>query len=238
MKKIVAFILFSAVIAVYAQSFQISYRGEQVGESLDFIAESPDDDNELVLVLTNNSQEVDTIYLVKHVLAEVEGSYNTFCIGECSEPDVTASTEPLILLPGESSDGRSFHLLYNPSGMAGTTTVKYVFTSGSFKDSVTVNYIYDPTGIEEVVVRVNSLTAYPNPATTSVTVAYDLSGLSTGSDASLVITNLVGSKVAERPIAGTSGKVSMDVSGLDAGIYFYSIESGSRIISTKKLIVK
>ena len=83
----------------------------------------------------------------------------------------------------------------------------------------------------------NSLTAYPNPATSSVTIAYDLSNLSSA-DTRVVITNLVGSKVAVRPIAGTSGKVSMDISNLDSGIYFYSIESAGKVVSTKKLIVR
>ena len=237
MKKIVTLILFLAVTAVYAQSFQFFYHGEQVSGTFDFIADRANDDNELALIVTNNSNEVDSIYLTKHVISEVDGSYNTFCIGACVDPSVTTSSTPLVLQPGESSTNVSFHLLYNPCGNEGTTTVKYVFTSGSYQDSVTVNYIYGTVGVEEAAVSVNSLTAYPNPATSSVTIAYDLSNLSSA-DTRVVITNLVGSKVAVRPIAGTSGKVSMDISNLDSGIYFYSIESAGKVVSTKKLIVR
>ena len=67
--------------------------------------------------------------------------------------------------------------------------------------------------------------------------AYDLSGFRAGS-ARLVITNLVGSKVAVHSLNGTSGKVRMDISNLDSGIYFYSIEADGKIVSTKKLIVR
>ena len=236
MKKIIALISFFAVVAAYAQSFQISFDGAPAGESVNFVAEEADDDNECVLILTNTSQETDSIYLTKSVLTEVPGSSNLFCIGEgCYE--TASSTTPLVLLPGESSGPRSFHLLYNPGGTEGTTSVKYVFTSGSYKDSVIVNFIYGNTGIEAPAVRVNSLTAYPNPATSNVTVAYDLSNLRVG-NTRLVITNLVGSKVAAHNLNGTSGKVSMDISNLDAGIYFYSIEADGKIVSTKKLIVK
>ena len=238
MKKIATLILFLAVTAAYAQSFQITYNGEPVGEELDFTATLADEDNELVLTVTNTSDQTNSIYLSKRVISEVPGSYNTFCFGMCYDPSITSSPVPLTLGPGESSDGGSFHLVYNPCGNEGTTEVNYTFTSNNFNVSLLVNYTYSETGINVSVLRVNSLTAYPNPATSNVTVAYDLSGCHTNSDARLVITNLVGSKMVVRPINGTSGNVSMDLTGLDAGIYFYSIEADGKIVSTKKLIVK
>lgn len=238
MKKIIALILFSAFAAVYAQSFQITYNGEPVPSPLDFMATVGDDDNELVVTITNTSEEPDTIYLSKRVVTEVPGSYNTFCIGICYDASVTTAPVPLILQPGENSDGHGFHFLYNPGGNEGTTTVDYTFTSGSFSTLMTVNYTYTAVGISSSDLRVNSFTAYPNPATSSVTIAYDLSGLYSANDTRLVITNLVGSKVAVRSLNGTSGKVSMDISNLDAGIYFYSIEANGQAVSTRKLIVK
>lgn len=238
MKKIVTFILFIAVTAAHAQSFQITYNEEPIGEALDFTATVGDDDNELIVTITNTSDEPDTIYLSKRVISEVPGSYNTFCIGICYDPSITVTPIPLILQPGENSDSHGFHFLYNPGGSEGTTTVDYTFTSGSFSTNLRVNYTYSTTGIGSADLRVNSLTAYPNPATSSVTVAYDLSGLHTSSDARLVITNLVGSKVAVRSLNGTSGKIGVDLSNFDAGIYFYSIEANGQAISTRKLIVK
>ena len=238
MKKIVSLILFLAVTAVYAQSFQISYNGEQVGETLDFIATEPDDDNELVIILTNDSQEVDSIFLSKRVREEVPGSTNVFCIGGlCAEPNVNSSSSPMVLQPGESSNSAMFHLLYNPGGNEGTTIVDYTFRAGNYTKSLTVNYMYGNTSIAEADIRVNSLTAYPNPATSSVTVAYDLSDIHSG-NTRLVITNLVGSKLAVRNLSGSTGKVSIDLSSLDSGIYFYSVEADGKIVSTKKLIVK
>ena len=236
MKKIIAFILFFVAVAAYAQTFQVTYNGEPVGETLDFIVTEPDDESELVLILTNNSEGVDSINLSKHVIEEVPGSRNLFCIGDgCYEDN--ASRFPLILQPGESSTRENFHLLYNPGSTEGTTVVNYYFSTSSYGVSLTINYIFGNTGVEEEELAVNTLTAYPNPATSSVNIAYDLSGFG-NSDARIVLTNLVGSKVAVRPISGTSGKVNLDISALDAGIYFYSIEADGKIVSTKKLIVK
>ena len=236
MKKIIAFISFFVAFAAYSQTFQITYNGEPVGETLDFIATQGNSDNELVLIIQNNSEEVDSIYLSKHVIEEVPGSVNLFCIGDGCY-DGNASTTPLVLEPGASSNAGSFHLLYNPGGTEGTTKVRYNFYTSSYSVPLIINFIYGNTGIEETDFSVNNLTAYPNPATSSVNVSYDLSGFRAGS-ACLVITNLVGSKVAVHSLNGTSGKVSMDVSNLDAGIYFYSIEADGKIVSTKKLIVK
>ena len=238
MKKIISLILLMAVAAVYGQSFQISYNGEPVGEELNYIVEQGNEDNGLVVIITNTSNETESILLSKRVISEISGSYNTFHIGDCCDPSITVSPVPFILQPGESSDGSGFHLIYNPGGKEGTTTVEYTFSSGSTSTILRVNYIYSPAGIGNPDIRVNSITAYPNPATTSVTVSYELSGSLPSNDVHLVITNLVGSKVAVHSLSGTSGKVVMDLNDLDAGIYFYSIEANGKAVSTRKLIVK
>ena len=238
MKRIISLILLMAAAAVYAQSFQITYNGEPVGEELDYIVEQGNEDNALVVTITNTTNETNSITLSKRVISEVSGSYNTFHLGECCDPSITVAPVPFILQPGESSDGTGFHFLYNPCGKEGTTTVEYTFSSGSSSTILRVNYIYSIDGISSAFIRVNSLTAYPNPATTSVTVSYDLSGFLPSNDVHLVITNLVGSKVAVHSLTGTSGKVVMDLNSLDAGIYFYSIEANGKAVSTRKLIVK
>ena len=227
-----------AFAAVYAQSFQITYNGDPVGDEFDFIVEQANEESELVFVIANTSEAVDSIYLTRRVASEVPGSYNVFCIGGMCYDNGNVSTSPMVLQPGETSEGSDFHFIYNPCGNEGVTTVDYTFTSGSFSVALQVNYSYSTVGIGSADIRVNSLAAYPNPATANVTVAYDLSGIHAGSDARLVITNLVGSKVAVHALNGTSGKVGVDVSSLDAGIYFYSIEANGQAISTRKLIVK
>lgn len=236
MKKIISLILFMAVVAVYAQSFQISYNGEPVGEEFNFYVENANDDNELIFIITNTSDEPVTISLSRRVVSEVPGSYNIFCFGGGCYDSQNSAENPMTLQPGETSEGSDFHFLYNPCGNEGTTSVNYSFASADYSVSVMVNYIYSTVGISSSDLFVNSLAAYPNPASTSVTVSYDLSGLN--SDARLVITNLVGSKVAVRSLNGNSGKVNVDLSNLDAGIYFYSIEANGQAISTRKLIVK
>lgn len=238
MKKIAAFILLMAVVAVYAQTFQITYNGEPVGEEFNYVVEQANEDNELIFVITNTSSEEISISLSRRIVSEVPGSYNIFCFGGGCYDSQNYANNPMVLQPGETSEGSDFHFIYNPCGNEGTTSVNYSFVSGNYSVALLVNYIYSTVGIGNSDISVNSLAAYPNPATSTVTVSYDLSGLNAAGNANLVITNLVGSKVVVRSLNGTSGKVGVDVSNLDAGIYFYSIEANGQAISTRKLIVK
>ncbi len=236
MKRCVILLLLLVSATSFAQNFTITYGETEVGETFNAPVNSPDEDFELCFTITNTSTVVDSIFLEKQIIAEVEGSDNMFCIaGNCY--DAPVSTTPLILNPGESS-GRDFHFLYNPNNEVGTTTIRYIFTSGSFKDSVVVNYIYDPSGIAESPVKVSEMSAYPNPANDFVTVQYDLSGCNAGTNARVILTNLVGSRVLSNPIHNSNGRIKLDISNLDSGIYFYSIEANGKVISTKKLIVK
>jgi len=50
--------------------------------------------------------------------------------------------------------------------------------------------------------------------------------------------NLLGSVVKEVEIDQNSNKLSMDISNLDAGVYFYSIVVNNEVFQTKKLVIR
>ena len=64
---------------------------------------------------------------------------------------------------------------------------------------------------------------------------FNLSGVN---NASVNIVNLLGSVVKHADLMAGSDKVSIDVSDLPQGVYFYSVVADGNIIQTKKLIVK
>lgn len=242
MKKLVLFLLASVVtMTAFSQSIKLYFEGEQCGETLNFTVDKMYDDNTLVIGVMNNTNDSLFITVEKEVISELDGSYNTFCLGACYDPAITVSPRTLDLAAGQTSVNEDLHFVYNPMGAFGTTTVKYKFYDSRLNEvptQIIVNYISEDVSIENHVVNVNKFNAYPNPATSQVTVQYELSNRTAGDDAHIIITSLVGNKVCSQRINSNNGKATLDLSNLVAGIYFYSLEVNGQIISTKKLIVK
>ncbi len=243
MKKI-ALILLLAVFSMtaFSQSISLLYNGEPVSDTLNVYPRFADDDNTFGIIVHNNSANTLHVTVAKEVISEVEGAYNTFCLGSCYDPSTMVSPATIELAPGESSTEATFHTVYNPMGNYGVTTVKYSFYDEQLNETpayLVVNYIFeDPDGIANHTVNAKTFNAYPNPATSQVTVQFDMANRTAGDNAQIVLTNLVGKKVCAIPVSGSNGKTNIDLSNLVAGIYFYSLEVNGKIISTKKLIVK
>jgi Secretion system C-terminal sorting domain len=75
-------------------------------------------------------------------------------------------------------------------------------------------------------------TVYPNPATTEITIEN-----SSETDLVFELTNALGEQVMNKSIAGKTGKMLVDISGVNPGIYFYRIYNGATTITTEKLII-
>ena len=242
MKKIALSLLLAVFsMTAFSQSIQLFYNNEEVSDTLNLNIENLDDDNIIWLSVKNNTNDSLFITVSKELISEVPGSFNTFCLGSCYDPSVTVSPATLDLAAGEASTDGQFHLVYNPMGSVGITTVIFRFADQRLNEparEVVVNYISGEVGIQDQPVTAKLFNAYPNPATSNVTIQYDLAGRTIGNNAQIVITSLVGNRVYTQPINNASGKTNIDLSNLVAGIYFYSIEVNGQAISTKKLIVK
>ena len=81
---------------------------------------------------------------------------------------------------------------------------------------------------------INEVKAYPNPATNVVNVAFTLSS---ASDVTVSLTNMVGQVVATQKVAGVStGNVQFSTSALPDGMYFYTLNANSTL-STGRIVV-
>jgi len=86
-------------------------------------------------------------------------------------------------------------------------------------------------GLREPLIGRSHSTAYPNPATTTVTISFDklLNG-------SLVIYNILGAEVATQAVNGNT--VEANITHLAGGSYFYRVIEGNTIRTSGKFLVE
>jgi hypothetical protein len=77
---------------------------------------------------------------------------------------------------------------------------------------------------------------YPNPASSKASLSYQLPGNVKSGEIKII--NLVGKTLKTIPVTQREGKVSIDVSDLSEGIYFYTINLDGVTVKTKKLVIK
>ncbi len=80
---------------------------------------------------------------------------------------------------------------------------------------------------------------YPNPAVNFVEIPYD--ALENFKDARVTVMNMVGAPLLEHPVstaAGKTGKIKLNTSRLDSGIYMVQFVVDGKKVSTKKLLVE
>lgn len=80
----------------------------------------------------------------------------------------------------------------------------------------------------------NNLVAYPNPANTNVTFSYNIKN---SENAFITIYNILGKEVKQSKIETKNDKISINISDLNSGVYFYNLTIDNKIFNTKKLII-
>ena len=244
MKKLTVFLLFVAsVFAAFSQEYvKFFYEGEEVNDTIVVYPNNMYDANEFVVGVQNTWTDSLFLTITKDVITSAGESLNSFCLGNCFGTEVMVSPTTLNLAANETSDFDKFHVVYWPMGAEGVTIVRYSVSDSRVNTaslgSFVVKYDTRTDGINDEPLHVNKFSAYPNPASSQVTIQYDLSNRSSSDVTRIVITNLVGKKVCTVPVSNTVGKKNIDISNFVAGIYFYSLEINGHATATKKLIVK
>ena len=231
----ILFCLFA--ITLGAQPLTLKYENATLPNDATIYVQSPVGVSTNTYVEFVNDKQEDVYFRVyKHVLTDVNPDAITFCVGGTCYPG--NMSQELFLVAGASwgSDDLEsmFHAAYTHQS-AGTQRVRFtVVNADDANDTISfiINYT-TTTGVQETP-AVSKLSAYPNPATTSVTLEYNVQH---AQNAYVVVRNLTGSEVYRTPVS-FSGKSTVDVSSFRAGVYFYGIESDGRMLSSKKLLVK
>ncbi|MDR2979659.1 MAG: T9SS type A sorting domain-containing protein [Bacteroidales bacterium] len=242
MKKIFTLLFLFSVTFAFGQTLKIYYNGTQLnnGDTVYLAAISPGSDNIYDFDIQNTSEDTVRLRFKKEEVRLLDGSVNSFCFYECLSGNET-NVYPIAggqTLSRNNGSPYYFYTMYTPNGN-GTSIIKYsAINTQSFSDQTTFTAIYTSgTGISQTKTEVTSFNAYPNPAETQVTIKYNMKGNSVG-QMNLIIKNIMGQTILTKPVSGKSNAITVDVSGLPAGLYLYSLEADCAILLTKKLYVK
>jgi hypothetical protein len=244
MKKILlSLFCFALFTGVFSQSFSLTYADGtaiNAGATIQFLGDPTDEVIQAIVYVKNNSTETKDVK-VKKVINEGDTlplTVNTFCWGLCYPPSTYVSPFSQTIEP--DSVCTQFYGDYNPLTFPGVSKIMYVFfdiNNTNDTVAVTVEYNASPASVGEKLSKfVKFSEAYPNPAIESINVDYVISTYV--NKASIVIMNMLGSKVKEVTLDNRSGKVRINVSDLINGIYFYSLVADDQMVLTRKFVVK
>ncbi len=100
---------------------------------------------------------------------------------------------------------------------------------------ITYNIVSATTGIKQNVNNYNVSNIAPNPASSNVSLSYDLK--SNNQPATVKIYNMLGTLVKTTPLETYSTNTKIDITSLEEGMYFYSVTVGSKVVKTNRLVV-
>ncbi|MCL1850693.1 MAG: T9SS type A sorting domain-containing protein [Bacteroidetes bacterium] len=244
MKKLLTLIFVGFVIFGYAQKFQLTNpKGTPYtnGETISSIIT----ENDLTLagefiteikVENLTATELD-LKVSRTNLVLVEGMDAYVCFGACFPSDVF-EIDYLLL---EDAEPLTLHLVAKDTlGTCyfGLSKFKLDFTTEGQSMTLFVEVDMQNLGVKENNNANLSLSAYPNPVSVNATVNISYKIADNGDKNRLVIRNIMGAEVMSMPLNPHETKVSIDVSTLVSGVYFYAIENKNQISIAKKLIIK
>lgn len=240
MKKILLAILFGSAAFVHAQSLEIiTSKSDTRAEGNAFTTQ---DIPSYAVVKNITNEPVDV--LVKRIDKNYNAltDSNAICWGLCFQPDVSESPASFkrTLQPGEESAPGDFsgHVYPDLDGQPFVGDITYVFfVMQNRSDTVAHTITYEVSAdfsVNELADPIE-LSVYPNPASSRITISYDLHGKQ---PATLELVNIVGKKVFATKLDNSVGKKELNVSSFAPGVYFYSVKNRGETILTRKLIIK
>ncbi len=187
----------------------------------------------------NNTSNALTAKVRKSVQSQASGgSLFYFCTDQlCYTPTTVLSSNVNMTANGQ------FLLItdFTPDNTVGISTVRYsVFNTANPSDSVFffIEYHVSPTGVNNLSqVKASVGQPMPNPASSTFTMNYNLGSSFGKGEAKMVIYNMLGAVVLTENIMDAEGNVRMDISSVENGVYFTSLEVDGKQLSTKRLVV-
>ena len=203
-----------------------------------------DDMQELSFVMNviNNGTDAVSMTCERTIVSITDGAGNNFCFGNCF-PDDASFTEVTIdpisgidpnmpYYPYEFSahfkpyDPMTWEMM--PEGAE--LTVQYTCTErGGEPMTFEFYFRYDTSSVDENVSKLFS-NAYPNPASNFVNFDCEMQ------NATIAIYNMMGQEVIRQDV--NDSHVSINISDLTDGIYFYSVIVNGEAVKTSKLVVR
>lgn len=156
--------------------------------------------------------------------------------GYCYGPEMMVSSEPLIMLPGETASGCFGH--FGPHGSRGVSVIRWTFFSESNPNdsvSLTVQYSTYPAAVGSIGPLRHSITpACSLPADHQLVFRCSLPA---GSHGVLQLRNQEGKTVAVNSMVPTSGTSEFNTSDLPSGIYYCTLVVNGKPAASLKVPV-
>jgi hypothetical protein len=166
---------------------------------------------------------------------KLAGTKSYFCWTQCYDENIYASTPTSIAPNGNYPFVGDFEPGVLSSGFQ---TNLYTFFVPNSSDSIYLflRYNLTPAGINaNTSVTKNEISgAYPNPAGTYTTFSYSTKN---ASNSKLEVFDMIGVMVKEINLDETKGKVLLNTSEMENGVYFYCLVVDNKAIASKKLVV-
>ena len=244
MKKVYIFLMsVLCIFVVNAQVFKLSYLYFD-GEEHEFtdlvnVLLDPEESINATWIHFENISGADLNYKIQLTNAALaNGASCQMCFaGECLVVDISPVQS---VAAGAKVTDFDLSYMYENTNVS-RLTVNILSEENEVLQSFNVTYsqtLEQLVSLDEVGKGVSlSLSASPIPATTNTTIRYAVP--SQYKKADIIIRNTLGSVVAKyNVVTGKKGKIDLNVSDFNSGIYFYSIIADGRVLSTKKLVVK
>jgi hypothetical protein len=238
--KIVGFILLFIVIFkidVFAQSIQIIYcdtlNTKTVYEEIKSYAQIKNNSFSTILV------GVKIIKLDTSLNHTFNYCWNNYCKG--LYPVIEINTKYDTLNAGESTALLDFDISVTPgdTNALGPDLFKIIFYNKNNANDTAVCYmkfVVTGTGVEEIISdNPYFSTAYPNPATNSITISYQLPQNIISANLNIFDEN--GNFINNYVLNIQSNSINFPVNTLTSGNYYYSIISNNKLIFKNKFVV-
>ena len=241
-KLLLTLALMLSVFSLSAQKFTVTEKttGNIVENGANFYVYGEGNAwGELLLELLVTANEDVNLIAERIELQVVEGTYNMICLDQCYAPSM--SVTPAVPFAAGDTKDFSMHYQYENSfdDVVGQEQfIQYnLYEEGSHEMFViTVTFKYSANGISDNSIVEEFSNAYPTPAKDVVSFDYNFS--SSANDAYVAIYSMTGQEVMRSAINDLQGKVSLNVSDLADGVYFYSLVVNGETVKSSKLVVR
>ncbi len=189
------------------------------------------------LYVKNNTLAGMNMVCRRDVVDTVTGSVNYFCaLGVCLTP-ASDETRELLVPAGVTVDElNAFYAHYAANNHSGISVLRYTYYNvDNANDSLSFTITYDGSvGVEELYDDSN-LTVSPNPVHQFATITF--SEIASTNNV-LVIYNTLGNIAFREELTIGQSILSVDLSQLPKGLFFYRIENSSSSTIAKRLILQ
>ena len=175
------------------------------------------------------------VIVEQNVLEGADGAMVSLCWGQCLAPGEHLIAGPVTVPAQTLSDAPlSFHCNFTEGETGVVKAIYYAYDESNPDEKISLIVLSGQTADTQEY-NVNLGQAYPNPATSQVHFDFNCNG---GSNFNAVVYNLLGQEVKNQPVNGNRGRINIDVTDMQPGIYFCSIQINNATVKTEKFIVK